>query len=139
MFKNGGDVQASIAAEVKYTIPHPPAPTPPQNAGVPMAAEQLDQWLFDKRLSTLIKCKTILKANIQSLYSLVLGQCMDLIQTKLKQQTTWANVCNNQDGIALLVLIKMVIHRFEDQKFFTIGFVQCQTQSVHLQAGQPFQ
>ena len=85
-------MQASIAAKAKYTIPQPPAPTPPQNAGAPTAAEQLDQHLFDKRLDALIKCETILDANIQSLYSLMLGQCMDLIQTKLKQQTTWATV-----------------------------------------------
>ena len=94
MFKNGGDIQASIDVEVKYTILHPPTPTAPINTNTPTAKEWLDQHLFDKRLDALIKCETILDANIQSLYSLMLGQCMDLIQTKLKQQTTLATVCN---------------------------------------------
>ena len=107
--------------EVKFPIPHLPAPTAPMNTNAPSAEEWLDQHLFDKRLDALIKCETILDANIQSLYSLVLGQCTDLIQTKLKQQTTWATVHDAQDGIALLVLIKMVVHQFEDQKFLSLA------------------
>ena len=123
MFKNGGNVGASIVAEVKYAIPCTTTPTAPTNPGNLMVAEQMDQWLFDKWLDALIKHKTILNANIQSLYSLMLGQCMDLIQTKLKQQITWANVCNNQDRIALLVLIKMVVHHFKDKNFFPWHFI----------------
>ena len=111
-------MQSSIVAKAKYTIPCPTPPTAPINANAPMAAEQLDQWLYDKRLDALIKCESILNSNIQSLYSLVLGQCMDLIQTKLKQQNTWATIHDEQDGIALLVLIKMVAHHFEDQSFY---------------------
>ena len=87
-FKNGGNVQASIVAETKFTVPQPPNPTAPVNAAQPTAAEQVDQCLFDKQLNALIKHESILDANIQCLYSLLLGQCTDLIQTKLKQQAT---------------------------------------------------
>jgi len=58
-----------------------------------------------------------------------------LIQTKLKQQTTWANVCNNQDGIALLVLIKMVIHQFEDQKFLPLALYNAKLNLYALRQG----
>ena len=51
----------------------------------------------------------------------MLRQCMDLIQTKLKQQNTWATIHNKQDEIALLVLIKTIVYHFEDQKFLPLA------------------
>ena len=115
MFKNGGNVHASIVTKAKYTMPCPTPLTAPIDPNNSTEQEKIEQWLFEKRLDTLIKCKSMLNANIQCLYSLMLGQCMDLIQTKLKQQATWANVYNDQDGITLLVLIKTVVHQFEEQ------------------------
>ena len=109
--KNSRDICTLIVNEVRYTIPTPTAPVP-QDENNPTAAEQVQLWLFEKRLNMLIKCETFLYSNIQCLYYLVLGQCMDLLQTKLKQQATWTNVNNTQDGIALLGLIKTVTHHF---------------------------
>ena len=76
--------------------------------------------MFDKWLDMLIKCESILDSNIQCLYSLILGQCTNLIQTKLKQQVTWETVEADQDGITLLGLIKTIVHCFEDQKFLPL-------------------
>ena len=87
MFKNWGNVHASIVAEAKYTVPNPTPPTAPVNLNNLMEQEKMDQWLFNKQLNALIKHETMLDANIQCLYPLMLRQCMDLIQTKLKQQT----------------------------------------------------
>ena len=53
MFKNGGNVGASIVAKAKYAIPCLTAPTAPVNPGNPMAAEQMDQKLFNKWLDAL--------------------------------------------------------------------------------------
>ena len=46
---------------------------------------------------------------------------MDLIQIKLKQQNTWATIYNEQDRNDLLVLIKMVVYHFKDQKFLLLA------------------
>jgi hypothetical protein len=50
-----------------------------------------------------------------SLYNLVLGQCSDALQDKLKSHRDFS-ACN-QDGIALLIIIKALTHSFEDQLF----------------------
>jgi hypothetical protein len=50
-----------------------------------------------------------------SLYNLVLGQCSDALQDKLKSHRDF-RACN-QDGIALLTIIKALTHSFEDQLF----------------------
>jgi hypothetical protein len=50
--------------------------------------------------------KAILDDNIQKTFSLVIGQCTDLLQSKLKQQAQWNTVSQNQDAITLVSLIK---------------------------------
>ena len=46
------------------------------------------------------------------LYSLVLGQCTDALQEHLKSHHDFQNA--SQDGIALLVIIRSLIHTFEE-------------------------
>jgi hypothetical protein len=63
----------------------------------------------------------MLDDNIQKAYSLVLGQCTDLLQSKVKQQAQWAATSQDQDAIALVNLIKTITFRFEDQKFLPLA------------------
>ena len=46
------------------------------------------------------------------LYSLVLGQCTDALQERLKSHCDYKDA--NQDGIRLLVIIRSLIHTFEE-------------------------
>ena len=115
-YKNGGDIQSSVINETKFTVPTPTAPTvaDPDN---PTPDEKLQLRLHEKRLDAMVKREGTLDDNIQRLYSLVLGQCTDLLQTKLKQQADWNTVSTDQDGIELLKMIKTAVHRFDDQKY----------------------
>ena len=49
-----------------------------------------------------------------SLYSLVLGQCTDALQERLKSHHDFEAA--SQDGIALLVIIRSLIHTFEENR-----------------------
>ncbi len=64
--------------------------------------------IFKGKIDAYIKRKTMLDNNVQKAYSLVLGQCTDLLQSKLKQQTQWATIEQDQDAIALVGLIKTI-------------------------------
>ena len=68
-----------------------------------------------------MKREATLNDNIQHAYSLILGQCTDLLQSKLKQQATWGTVSTNRDGIALVGLIKSIIYKFDDQNFLPLA------------------
>jgi hypothetical protein len=57
-------------------------------------------------------------------YSLVIGQCTDLLQSKLKQQAQWTTISQEKDAIALITLIKSITFRFEDQKFLSLPLYQ---------------
>jgi len=61
---------------------------------------------------------------VQKAYSLILGQCTDLLQSKLKQQRQWLRTSLNQDAITLLAMIKAITFKFEDQKFLPLALHQ---------------
>ena len=54
---------------------------------------------------------------------MVLGQCTELLQSKLKQQANWATVNADQDGIELIKMIKKCVHKFEDQKYLPLALI----------------
>ena len=48
---------------------------------------------------------------MQKAYSLVLGQCTELLQSKLKQHADWEQVLIDQDVLALLRMIKTITYK----------------------------
>ena len=80
-YKHGGDIRASIINDAKGTISIPTAPTivDPDNL---TPEETVLKMIFKGKVDAYIKCGAILEDNIQKAYSLVLGQCTDLLQSK---------------------------------------------------------
>ena len=125
-FKFGGDIQLSIVNEHLFTVPLPVAPTIVGPAN-PTSAEHLANMIFKGEIDQYIKRKAILIDNVQKAYILVIGQYTDLLQSKMKQQANWVQTSTDQDVIALLVIIKAITYKFEDQKFFASGSTTSQT------------
>ena len=86
-------------------------PTPPEN---PPEGNQVafEIWKMDiKEYREKMKVFANFRAG---LYSLVLGQCTDALQERLKLHQDYQTA--NQDGIALLVIIRSLIHTFEENR-----------------------
>lgn len=123
-YKHGGDIRSSIINEAKLTVPVPASPTAPVNADALTPEEEVASIIFKGELAEYIKRKSMLDDNVQKAYSLVIGQCTDLLQSKLKQQANWTTLSQEQDAIALISLIKTITFRFEDQKFLPLALYQ---------------
>jgi hypothetical protein len=120
-YKQGGDIRSSIINERKITVPVPPAPLAADPKS-PTQAEQVAKMIFKGEIDAYIKRKSMLDDNIQKTYSLVIGQCADLIQSKLKQQAQWTSISQDQDdAIVFIGLTKTITFRFEDQKFLPLA------------------
>jgi hypothetical protein len=65
-----------------------------------------------------------LQENIQKAYSLVLGQCTELLRAKLKQSSEWAEVSSTFDVLGLIRLIKSIVFKFDDQKSLPVSLHQ---------------
>ena len=133
-YREGGDIRSSLIHEAKIQIPIPLNP-PVADPANPTSDEQVAKMIFKGELDTYVKRKSILNQNIQKTYALVIGQCTDLLQSKLKQQTKWLSISQDQDAIALLSLIKTITFRFEDQKFLPLALYQAKTSLYSLRQG----
>ena len=133
-YKHGGDIRSSILNESKIVIPIPQSPTYVDPAAL-TAAEEVAKIIFKGELDAFVKRKSALDDNIQKAYSLVIGQCTDLLQSKLKQQANWSFINTEQDAIGLITLIKTITFRFEDQKFLPLALYQSKANVYNLRQG----
>ena len=126
-FTNGGDIRASILNESLFIIPMPKDPadnytdiTDANGVVTTNARAQVtyvENKMFELALGAHMKRTTMLEANIQKAYSLVLGQCTDLITTKIESSSRWDNIRSTQDVLLLLQEIKTICFKFEDHKY----------------------
>ena len=117
--------------ENKIAIPVPSAPTIADPTAL-TPQEEVDKMIFKGELDAYVKRKNVLDESIMKTYSLVLGQCTDLLQSKLKQQNQWEAISEKQDAIALIGLIKTITFRFEDQKFLPLALYQSKAHLYNL-------
>ena len=93
-------------------------PTEPEN---PPAGDQVAFKLWKMDLKE-YREKLKVYANFRAgLYSLVLGQCTDTLQERLKSHHDYLRA--SQDGIALLVIIRSLIHTFEENRKLSDAFM----------------
>ena len=62
----------------------------------------------------------ILEETIQNLYSLVWGQCTEVMKSKVKSQPNYGAAHEANDGIALLIMIRNVSYSFKSQKYLPL-------------------
>ena len=120
-YRQGGDIRSTVENEVAPQIPIPPEPTVPDDAEDLSTAQKL---IFKGQISEYIKREATLQQNMQRAYSLILGQCTELLRAKLKQSNDWALVSAAFDVLGLIRLIKSIVFKFDDQKFLPVSLHQ---------------
>ena len=86
----------------------PTAPdNPPESNQVAFEIWKMDIKEYREKLKVFLNFRA-------GLYSLVLGQCTDALQERLKSHHDFQNA--NQDSIALLAIIRSLIHTFEENR-----------------------
>ena len=81
----------------------------------------VEMEIFKNEINSYVKRKETLSANIQQAYSLVLGQCTQLMLNKLKCKENWDLIDSNQNVIDLLKEIKSITYNFEEQKYLPLS------------------
>ena len=68
------------------------------------------------------------------LYNLVMGQCIEALKERLKSHEDFIGV--NQNGIALLILIRSLLHTFEERRKLADGLYDVKTAFYKLRQGK---
>ena len=108
-FKYGGDIRLTVENLKKPTIDKPDDP--------PTGATNTDMKIWEKEIEDYVRRKNQLNENIKTLYSLVWGQCTDIMRQKVASFEGFAEISSALDGLGLLMAIKDMAFNFESQKY----------------------
>ena len=104
VYKYGGNILSSINNSTRFAIPLPVVPDDTANA--------LTRSIATKKIDLYVKRDGILDENIQKAYSLIFGQCTEIIESKLKSSVNWDSMSSTYDMFAILEAIKTIIYKF---------------------------
>ena len=105
----GGDVRLAVET---LTLPILTTPVDP-----PDGANRTETRIWEKTVDEHVRQRSHLAENIKTLYSLVWGQCTDIMRQKLEAHETFTGVSNTGDGLGLLKLVTSVAFQFQSQKY----------------------
>ena len=112
-YKYGGDICSFIKNSTRFAIPLPVVPYNTANA--------LTRSIATKKIYLYVKRDCILDDNLQKSYSLISGQCTELLKSKLKSRVNWDARSSTYAMLTLLEAIKTIIYKFEDQKYLPLS------------------
>jgi hypothetical protein len=92
---------------------------------VTMGLNDSEKTQFSNEWRTFQECNAIMIQHRGQAFSLIQGQCTQLLQDKMKQDTEWKNVSTSYDPLTLYRLIeRTILAHTEDQYPFTTVYVQ---------------
>ena len=95
----------------------------------------LEVRVFDKEINIYMKCRSTLDKNIQKSYSLVLGQCTDLLKNKLKHSNEWNATSTTYDVLVLIRIIRTITFKLYEQNYFPLALHQAKANFYNIRQG----
>jgi hypothetical protein len=108
-FKKGSDARLAIENLSMPVLVLPADPADNKNKTL--------KRIWEKEVDEYVERKTYLADNVQTMYSLVWGQCTDVMRQKVEALTIYEALTTNGDGLALLKAIKDLVYNFQSQKY----------------------
>ena len=110
-YKYGGDLRLAVET---LQVPVFDVPTDP-----PDTATRSEIRIWEKTIDEHVKKKTHLSENNKTLFSLVWGQCTDIMRQKLEAHGTFTGVSSAGDGLGLIKAVKSIAFQFQSQKYLS--------------------
>lgn len=108
-YKYGGDIRLAVETLIAPTI------TPPADYGADATRTEIRIW--EKVVDEHVRRISCLAENIKTLYSLVWGQCNDVVRQKVEASENYEEMARTGDGLNLLIVLKSISFHFQSQKY----------------------
>jgi hypothetical protein len=108
-FRYGDDIRHSTES---LEVPALSLPDDP-----PLIASRTMARIWEKEVDEYVKLKLYSQENLKTLYSLVLGQCTDVVLAKLEASKTYNVMPEEANLILFLREIKALVYNFQSQKY----------------------
>ena len=109
----GADTKISLEKLEKVVLEEPPMPGKEEQDKM----TKLEIYKWQKKLDMIFKREQQLDSNLKSAYSLIWGQCTELLRTKIEGVKSYKVIKEAQDAIQLLKEIKSITFKFEEQRY----------------------
>ena len=110
-YKYGSNARLAVESLAMPTITTPA--DPPDNAS------KSETRIWEKLIDEHVKRITYLNENMKTLYSLVWGQCTDIMRQKVEANNSFETISKTGDGLGLLTTLKGVAYQFQGQKYIS--------------------
>lgn len=108
-YKYGADIRSVVD---NFELPTLVPPVDP-----PAGATRTQERIWEKQVDEFCKREAQLRENVKTLFSLVWGQCTDIMRQKLDALPDHEAVALANDGLELLKSIKVIVFQFQSQKY----------------------
>ena len=108
-YKYGGDIWLAVENLELSIINKPSDP--------PAGATRTQERIWGKQVDAYVKRSNYLNENIKTLYSLVWGQCTDIMRQNNEALLDFNGMSTEGDGLSLLKAIKYMAFKFHSQKY----------------------
>jgi hypothetical protein len=105
----GGDVKKTIENMKKKEFKKPDDPA--ADCG------ETDKEIWKKQVANYVIRLNMLETNLETVFTIIWGQCTPALQAKLEALSTFADIKDRYDAIDLLKAIKGITFKFEDQRY----------------------
>ena len=112
-YKYGMDTRLSIQTMTVLTFPVPDDP--------PNGATRTELRIWEKTVDDYVVRKTLLQENLKTAYSLIWGQCSDIMRQKVEASPGYELISQTGDAIELLKTIKTIAFNYQTQKYVPQG------------------
>jgi Zinc knuckle len=108
-YKYGGDIRLAVE---NLTVPIVTRPADYEDG-----ATRTDIRIWEKQVDQYVHHVAGIEAHVKTLFSLVWGQCSDVVRQKVESNETYAEVSRTGNGIGLLIILKGISFHFQSQKY----------------------
>jgi uncharacterized radical SAM superfamily protein len=73
--------------------------------------------IWENEVDEYVKRKTYLENNMKTVYSIIWGQCTDVMRQKIEALDIYEMISTDADGLEVLKAIKYLVYNFQSQKY----------------------
>jgi hypothetical protein len=123
-YRYGNDIRRAIESLARPTLTQP--------VDLPDDATKTENKIWDEEVKEHVKRKRYLEENLCTLYSLIWGQCTEVIRARIEAINGYDAVSAQGNSIELLKAIKALVYDFESQKYRTLAIHEAMRRFYHL-------
>ena len=127
-YEHGGDMRHCILTLLPVNLTQPSDP--------PDDASRTLTKIWEIKITEFIKRRQKIESNLKKLFSLVWGQCTELMRTKLQQMPGFEDINSHQDAIGLIKAIKGLTFKFDVKQYAPMAMVNIDTRLYKFTQGQ---